>query len=364
MSAVERDLLLEAFDSNWIAPVGPHVDAFEAELAAYVGLDHAAALSSGTAALHLAMLLVGVGPGDEVLVPTQTFVATANAVRYVGATPVFVDSDPLTWTVDPTLVAEALESRARARRRPKAVVTVDLYGQSCDHEPILSSCERLGVAVVEDAAEALGATYQGTSVGGFGTLGVFSFNGNKILTTGGGGMLVSHDASLIGRARHLATQARQPVTHYEHEELGYNYRLSNLAAAVGLGQLRTLDARIAQRRANAEFYRTALAEVPGLDFMPVAPYGEPNAWLTCITIDATSFGATRDDVVKAMERHDIEVRPTWKPMHQQPSFRGAELVGGTVADRIFATGLCLPSGSGLADADRERVATTLLGARA
>jgi dTDP-4-amino-4,6-dideoxygalactose transaminase len=360
---VERQLLLDAFDSNWIAPLGPQVDAFEAEFTAYVGLGHAAALSSGTAGLHLAMVVLGIGPGDEVLVPTQTFVATANAVRYVGATPVFVDSDPRTWTVDPGLVADALEARDRAGCLPKAVITVDLYGQSCDHEPILSTCARFGIPVVEDAAEALGATYRGNHLGGFGVLGVFSFNGNKILTTGGGGMVVSDDEGLVSRVRHLASQARQPVTHYEHEELGYNYRLSNLSAAVGRGQLRTLEQRISLRRANSDFYRAALADVPGVAFMPVAPYGEPNAWLTCITIDRDRFGASRDAVVGRLEEQHIEVRPTWKPMHQQPLFKHAEIVGGAVADHLFATGLCLPSGSELTASDRTRVVAALLGTR-
>ena len=363
MSAVERQLLLEAFDSNWIAPLGPEVDAFEREFAAYIGVGHAAALSSGTAGLHLAMLLLGVGPGDEVLVPTVTFVATANAVRYVGATPVFVDSDPLTWTIDPGLVREELDRRARRGQLPKAVVTVDLYGQCCDHRSILDACEEHGVAVVEDAAEGLGATYRGAPAGRFGALAVFSFNGNKILTTGGGGMLVSDDGDLVARARHLASQARQPVPHYEHEELGFNYRMSNLSAAVGRGQLRTLDERVALRRANVAFYRAALAEIPGVAFMPVAPYGEPSGWLTCITIDPESFGATRDEVVRLLDRGGIEVRPTWKPMHQQPLFRDSTVVGGVVADRLFEAGLCLPSGSDLTAEDRTRVVAALLSVR-
>jgi dTDP-4-amino-4,6-dideoxygalactose transaminase len=363
MSDVERDFLLEAFDSNWIAPLGPQVDAFESEVAEYVGVAHALALSSGTAGLHLAMVALGVGPGDHVLVPTQTFVATANAVRYVGATPVFVDTDPQTWTVDPGLVHDELERRAAAGSLPKAVITVDLYGQSCDHEPILAACERFGVPVVEDAAEALGATYRGARLGRFGAVGVLSFNGNKILTTGGGGMLLSSDPALIDRARHLASQAREPVTHYEHVDLGYNYRLSNLSAAVGRGQLRTLEERIALRRSTAARYRAALSEVPGLCFMPIAPYGEPNGWLTCVTIDPDRFGASRDEVIRKLEARNIEARPVWKPMHLQPLYAGAPTVGGSASEALFAAGLCLPSGSDLSRGACERVISAILDAR-
>jgi dTDP-4-amino-4,6-dideoxygalactose transaminase len=244
----ERALLLDAFDSNWIAPLGPHVDAFEQEFAARVAMPAAAALSSGTAALHLALLMLGVGPGDEVVVPTLTFVATANAVTYVGARPVFVDADEATWNLDPHLLEELLAARAVAGNLPAAVVTVDLYGQCAGYEPILASCARYGVPVIEDAAEALGATYQGRPAGGFGAIGVFSFSGNKIITTSGGGMLVSDDVGFVERARHLSTQARDPAPHYEHSEIGFNYRMSNLLAALGRGQLRSLDAKVARRR--------------------------------------------------------------------------------------------------------------------
>jgi dTDP-4-amino-4,6-dideoxygalactose transaminase len=355
----ERRLLLDAFDSNWIAPLGPHVDAFEADMAARIGVADALALTSGTAALHLGLLLLGVGPGDDVLVPTQTFVATANVVTYLGARPVLVDSHPDTWTLDPALLAAELADRARDNRLPRAVVTVDLYGQCADYDPILAACAEYGVPVLADAAEALGATYGGKPAGSFGAAGVFSFNGNKIITTSGGGMLVSNDIALIDRARYLSTQARQPVVHYEHTDIGFNFRLSNLLAAVGRGQLRGLDERMARRRAINERYRAALAGLPGIDFMPYAPYGEPNYWLTCILVDPGAFGATHEDIRLALEALDIESRPTWKPLHLQPVYAEAPTVGGAVAASIYDRGLCLPSGSRLAVADLDRVTTTI-----
>jgi dTDP-4-amino-4,6-dideoxygalactose transaminase len=356
LSGHERELVAEAFDSNWIAPLGPMVDAFERELAQAVEVGHAAALSSGTAAIHLALRLLGVGPGDEVFCPTLTFAGTAFPVVYEGARPVFLDVHPETWTLDPALLAEELERRSRVGRLPAAVVTVDLYGQSADHAPILAACEAHGVPVVEDAAEALGGTYRGRSVGGFGRFGVFSFNGNKIITTSGGGALVADDGAAIARARKLASQAREPAAHYEHRELGFNYRLSNLLAAVGRGQLRALDERVAARRRTFELYREALSDLPGIEFMPEAPYGRSNRWLTCLTLDPARAGADREAVRLALEAEDVEARPLWKPMHLQPVFAGCETVGGAVAEELFARGLCLPSGSSLSDADRERVA--------
>ncbi len=351
----ERRLVLEALDSGWIAPLGPHVDAFEAELAKRVGVPHAVALSSGTAALHLALMLVGVGPGDDVLVPTFTFVATANAALYAGARPVLVDCDADTWQMAPSLVAEELAARARSGTLPKAVVSVDLYGQAADYDRIVPVCEEYGVALVEDAAEALGATYRGAAAGSFGDAGVFSFNGNKIITTSGGGMLVSRHAELAARARHLATQAREPEAHYEHVDMGFNYRMSNLLAALGVAQLHGLDRRMARRHAVNAAYREALGDLPGIRFMPRAPYGEPNDWLTCVLIDPDQFGAGREDVRLALEAHDIEARPTWKPLHLQPLFADTPTVGGDVAARIFDHGLCLPSGSNLSDDDLGRV---------
>ncbi|HLE82928.1 MAG TPA: DegT/DnrJ/EryC1/StrS family aminotransferase [Thermoanaerobaculia bacterium] len=362
LSGHERELVAEAFDSNWIAPLGPMVDAFERELAQAVEVGHAAALSSGTAALHLALRLLGVGAGDEVLCPTLTFAGTAFPVVYEGARPVFLDVHPETWTLDPALLAEELERRARAGRPAAAVVTVDLYGQSADQAPILAACADHGVPVVEDAAEALGASYRGRSVGGFGRFGVFSFNGNKVLTTSGGGALVSDDGEAIARARKLASQAREPVVHYEHRELGFNYRLSNLLAAVGRGQLRVLGERVAARRRTFERYREALADLPGIGFMPEAGYGRSSRWLTCVTIDPAAAGVDREAVRLALEAADVEARPLWKPMHLQPVFAGCETVGGAVAEGLFERGLCLPSGSSLTDADRERVVERVRGA--
>jgi len=356
MSGRELELLTEAFESNWIAPLGPHVDGFEEELAARCGVGHAAALSSGTAALHLALLLAGVGPGDEVWVSDLTFAASANAVVYVGATPVFVDADRDTWTLDPALLAEGLADAARRDRLPKALIPVDLYGQCCDYRPIEAACAEHGVTLIEDSAEALGATYDGRPAGSFGRFGVMSFNGNKILTTSGGGALLGDDAEEIARARKLASQAREPAPHYEHHEVGYNYRLSNLLAAVGRGQLEVLDERVAARRGNCARYQELLDDLPGIDFMPEASYGRSNRWLTVVTIDPAAFGFDREAVRLALEAENVEARPVWKPMHLQPVFAGCRVLGGRVGEELFESGLCLPSGSAMTDADLERVA--------
>lgn len=355
LGALERDFVDEAFASNWIAPLGPHVEAFQEEFARCVGAPHALALSSGTAALHLALQLVGVAPGDEVLVSTLTFSATVNPIRYLGAAPVFIDSERTSWNMDPALLSEGLEARARSGRLPRAVVVVHLYGQSADLEPILAACERYGVPVVEDAAEALGSTYKGRAPGTLGRAGIYSFNGNKILTTSGGGMLVSPDEALIRHALKLATQARDPAPHYQHSEIGYNYRLSNVLAAIGRGQLRVLEDRVAARRGNYELYTRALAGVPGITFMPEAPWGRHTRWLTTLTIDPARFGADREAVRIALEREDIEARPVWKPMHLQPVFAAFERWGGGVAEELFQNGLCLPSGSNLTPDELTRV---------
>ncbi|WP_127503273.1 aminotransferase class I/II-fold pyridoxal phosphate-dependent enzyme [Actinoplanes solisilvae] len=352
---LERKLLLEAFDSNWVAPVGPDLDAFEAQVAEIVGVRHAVALSSGTAALHLALVAAGVRTGDTVLVPSFTFAATANAVMYLGARPVFLDSTTESWNVDPALVTEELKRRCAKGRPPRAVVAVDMYGQCADYEPLVDACDRYGVALIEDAAEALGATYRGRPAGSFGLAGVLSFNGNKIITTGGGGMLVTDDDRVAARSRHLATQAREPLPHYEHRSVGYNYRLSNLLAAVGRGQLQRLDSMIAARRETGRYYRAELGDLPGVSFMPIASYGEANSWLTCLLIDADRFGASRDQILDRLAAHDIEARPTWKPMHLQPVFRDCVMRGGEVCADLFRRGLCLPSGSALTEHDRERV---------
>jgi pyridoxal phosphate-dependent aminotransferase EpsN len=351
----ELEFIQDALASNWVAPLGPHVDAFEREVAELVGVAHAAALCSGTAALHLALKLLGVGPGDEVLCPTLTFVASANPVLYEGGTPVFLDAEPGTWGVDPELVRQELRACAARGKLPKAVVVVDVCGQAAAYEPILEACSCYGVPVVEDAAQALGATYRGRMAGSLGRLGVLSFNGSKIITASSGGMLLSAEPGLIERARFLATQARDPAPHYEHSVLGYNYRLSNILAAVGRAQLRVFPERLAARRHNHEFYRGALADLPGVGFMPQAPDGRPNHWLTCVTIDPKAFGATCDEVRRALEAEDIESRLMWKPLHRQPLFAGCRHRGGAVADWVFERGLCLPSGSGLTDDDLRRV---------
>jgi dTDP-4-amino-4,6-dideoxygalactose transaminase len=351
----EADLVADAFASNWIAPLGPHVDAFEQEFGNAIGARHALALSSGTAALHLALLLLGVGPGDEVLGSTLTFVASVNPIRYLGASPIFIDSERASWNMDPALLSEELDRRARRGRLPKAVVLVHLYGQTANLDPIIAACAHHGVPLVEDAAEALGASYRGRAPGTFGRVGIFSFNGNKIVTTSGGGMLVSDDERLLAHARKLATQARDPAPHYEHSEVGFNYRLSNVLAAIGRGQLRLLEERVRARRRNFEYYREALGDLPGLEFMPEAPWGRHTRWLTTLTVDPAAFGADREAIRLALDAENIEARPVWKPMHLQPVFAGCELVGGGVADDLFERGLCLPSGSSLTSNDLDRV---------
>ena len=355
----ERKLLLAALDSGWVAPTGPDVFAFEAELAERCGTAHAVAVSSGTAALHLGLLLAGVGPGDEVLVPTLTFVASANAVVYCGAHPVFIDSDPATWNISPELLAAELAERRRTGRLPAAVVTVDLYGQCADYDAILPMCDELEIPVVEDAAEAIGATWAGRPAGSFGRFGVLSFNGNKVITTSGGGALLTDDADAAARATYLAAQARQPTVHFEHSEVGFNYRLSNLLAAFGRGQLLSLDERIDRRRHIRRRYQEALAGVPGLAFGPDDARGESNAWLTCITLDPGVAPCAPEDLRGHLEGHDIESRPVWKPMHAQPVYTGAPARLDGTADRLFATGLCLPSSSGMSDGDLDRVLAAL-----
>lgn len=355
MSPRERQLLLDAFDSNWVAPLGPHVDAFEREFAAKMQASHAVALSSGTAALHIALRLLGVGAGDRVVTSSLTFAATANAITYLSAIPVFVDSDAASWNMDPTLLEEALADLARQGTPARAVVPVDIYGQCADYDRLLDVCDRYNVPLVEDAAEALGAKYKGRPAGSFGVFGAFSFNGNKIITTSGGGMLVTEDAELAQKARFLATQARDPAPHYEHSEIGYNYRMSNLLAAVGRGQLSVLDDRVARRRENFEFYRETLGALPGVSFMPEPDYARSTRWLTCIVVEPTEFGATREDIRLALEAENIESRPIWKPMHLQPVFRDCPVYGGAVSGRFFEDGLCLPSGSNLSEEDRQRV---------
>jgi dTDP-4-amino-4,6-dideoxygalactose transaminase len=360
MSGSERERLLQAFDSNWITTMGAAVDGFEADVVAFTGAEAAVALASGTAALHLALVVAGVRSGDEVWVSTLTFAAPANAVVYTGASLRFIDSDRTTWNMDPELLGAALAEAAAADRLPAAVIVVDIYGQCAELDRIGELCDQYGVAVIEDAAEALGATWQGRSAGTWGRLGAFSFNGNKIITTGGGGMLVG-DAELVDRARYLSQQARQPVLHYEHVDVGYNYRLSNLLAAVGSGQLAELPGKIERRHAINRAYRAGLADVDGVDFMPWDDRGSPNGWLTLITLDP-STGLTPHELCAALESQDIEARPAWKPMHLQPVFADVPTVGGEVAAELFDRGVCLPSGSAMTDGDVDRVVEAVTGA--
>lgn len=356
----EGALLAEALDSGWIAPLGPQLDAFEAEFAASIEAEHAVGVASGTAALHLALLVLGVGPGDDVLVPTLTFAATANAVAYVGARPCFIDSERASWNVDPQLLDLELKERAAREALPKVAIIVDLYGQCADYNRIVPICHKYGIPIIEDAAEALGANYSDRSAGSFGAISIFSFNGNKIITTSGGGMLVSSNRQWVDRARYLATQARDPAPHYQHSEIGYNYRLSNLLAAVGRGQLRQLPERVEARRATNQFYRQALADIPGIEFMPEIEGGRSTFWLTCILIDEQTTGIAPEQVRLHLESLDIETRPVWKPMHLQPVFQSNPIRGGAVAEELFGHGLCLPSGSNLSDSDKERIVAGLL----
>ncbi len=359
MGPDERALLLEAFDSNWIAPLGPHVDGFERELADYLGGGvYVAALSSGTSALHLALLLAGVEKGDEVICPTLTFAATANAIRYVGASPVFVDADEASWNIDPTLVRTYLAKEARRGRKPSAIISVDLYGQCANYAELRSVANQFGVPIIEDAAEALGATHGTRKAGVLGDFGVLSFNGNKIITTSGGGAVICTSAAAAERARYLSTQARTPARHYEHTEVGFNYRMSNLLAAVGRGQLRALDSRVLARRRVNQSYRELLANLPQLKFQDEAPWGNSTFWLTCVTLEPGRQKLV-DKILTACEDDDIEARPLWKPMHLQPVFEGYKCVGGQRSEDLFTRGLCLPSGSSMTDDDIERVCAAI-----
>jgi dTDP-4-amino-4,6-dideoxygalactose transaminase len=359
MTGREEEYVREAFESNWIAPLGPQVDAFEREFCQTVDAKHALALSSGTAAIHLGLQLLGVGPGDEVLVSSFTFAASVNPIVYLGGRPTFIDSERLSWNMDPALLEDILERRAREGRLPRAVLVVHLYGQTANLDPILRACGRYGVPLLEDAAEALGARYGERSPGTFGQVGAYSFNGNKIITTSGGGMLVSSDGDLVEHARKLATQARDPAPYYQHSEIGYNYRLSNILAAIGRGQLGALAERVAARRRNFDLYVELLRDLSGLQFMPEAPWGKSNRWLTCMTIEQDVFGADHEHVRLALEAENIDARPLWKPMHMQPVFEGYETVGGPVSSDLFGRGLCLPSGSSLTEEDIVRVATVI-----
>lgn len=361
LTGEERVFVDDAFRTNWIAPLGPNVDGFEREMCVFLGGGmHACATGSGTAAIHLGLILLGVRPGDLVLCSSYTFVATANPIRQLGAEPVFVDSDPESWNMSPAALERALETLAREGRTPRACVTVDLYGQGCDYAAIEPLCARYGVPILEDAAEALGALTHGRPCGTFGELAALSFNGNKIITTSGGGMLLAHEVRHADRARFLATQARDPAPHYEHSVAGFNYRLSNLCAGVGRGQLLSIAERVARRRANFAHYEAALGGMPGVRFMPEPSWSRSTRWLTALTLDPARAGCSRDELIAALATAGIESRPTWKPMHRQPLFAGTRMFAHDpscepVCDGLFERGICLPSGSSMNDADLARV---------
>lgn len=377
MGGQELDFIREAFESNYIAPTGPMVDAFEREFSEKTGIPHAVALSSGTAAMHLVLRYLNVGRGDEVFASTLTFIGSVTPILFQGANPVFIDSDRDTWNMDPALLENELKVCADRGTLPKAVVPTDLYGQCADYHRIRDICRPYNIPVVADAAEALGATYKNDAAGAGMDAAVFSFNGNKILNTSGGGMLASGDQGLIENARFLSQQARDPAPHYEHSQIGYNYRMSNILAAIGRGQLRVLDERVKRKREIFVYYQTALKDVPGITFMPEAPYGHSNRWLSVILITPRAFGANREDVRLALEAENIEARPVWKPMHVQPVFQvegrkahgvrspsakgnySVRVVGGAVSEDLFARGLCLPSGTALTEQDLERIVSVI-----
>lgn len=347
--------MLEAIDSNWLAPAGPALDAFEQELASVTGRRFAVGLSSGTAAQHLALEVAGVGAGDIVLCSTLTFVATANAIHMTGATPFFIDSEAASWNMDPNLLEEALRELRSSGHPVKAVVPVDLYGQCANFTEIEAICSRYEVTMIEDAAEALGGAHRGRPAGAFGQSAILSFNGNKIITASGGGALVTDDERVASRVRHLATQAREPVPHYEHIDRGYNYRLSNVLAALGSAQLATLDDRVERRREINRRYRDELSGIPGLQFMPEAEGNFCTFWLTTILLTPGVAPATTEQLRLRLDAQDIESRPLWKPMHQQPAYESAPRLLSGVADLLFAEGLCIPSGSGMSATDQQRV---------
>jgi pyridoxal phosphate-dependent aminotransferase EpsN len=359
MSGKEHKYINEAFQTNWIAPLGPNVDAFETGIAEYVGVNEAVAVSSGTAAIHLALLLLGMGKGDKVFCSSLTFIASANPIIYQGAEPVFIDSEPETWNMSPQALERAFEDALEDGTLPKAVIVVNLYGQSAKMDEIVAICNRYGVPIIEDAAESLGAMYKGKASGTFGKFGVFSFNGNKIITTSGGGMLVSNDREALQKARFLATQARDAAPHYQHSQIGFNYRLSNILAGIGMAQLEVLEERIAARRAIFQRYYDELSNLPGFRFMPELKGTYSNRWLTALTINENEAGISVTDILRALSEENIEARPVWKPLHLQPVFKGMKYYPHneqeSVSGVLFNNGLCLPSGSNMTEEDIETV---------
>lgn len=363
MSGNEMKYIQQAFDQNWIAPLGPNVDAFEKDLANYCGVKHAAALSSGTAAMHLALILLGVGKGDEVIAPSFTFSATINPIIYQGATPILIDSEPETWNMDPSLLEKAIRERKSQNSgfRIKAIIVVHLYGMPAKMNEIMEIADRYSIPVIEDAAEALGSKYNGKPLGSFGKMAVLSFNGNKIITTSGGGALISEDEDLIARARFLATQARDQAPHYQHSHIGYNYRMSNVLAGIGRGQMEVIDERVKQRREIFRFYYESLMKYPGIKFLeePGSRYYS-NYWLTTVLIDNSRSGFSREQIQEELEKENIESRPLWKPMHLQPVFSNCLVYKNGISEDLFKYGLCLPSGSNMSSEDRERIIKIIL----
>jgi len=356
MGGSEQRYVNEAFDSNWIAPLGPHVDGFEQDLATYTGTKQAAALSAGTAALHLALVMLDVKAGDEVICQSMTFSASANPIAYLGATPVFVDSERETWNMCPELLRTAIEARIEAGKKPKAIIPVHLYGMPAKMDQIMAIANEFDIPVIEDAAEALGSHINGKAMGSYGVMGVLSFNGNKIITTSGGGALISDHDDYIKKSRFLATQARDAAPHYQHSEIGYNYRMSNVAAGIGRGQMEVLDERVARRRTNFTYYKEAFADIPAITLMDEPEGYFSNRWLSTMLINPElANGVTRQKVAETLAEDNIECRPLWKPMHLQPVFAGAPYYGKGVSEELFANGLCLPSGSNLSVEDLERV---------
>jgi dTDP-4-amino-4,6-dideoxygalactose transaminase len=362
MGGKEEVYVKDAFDTNWIAPLGPHVDGFEKDLCNFTGVNYAAVLSSGTAAIHLALILLDVKAGDEVICQSFTFSASANPIVYQGAVPIFVDSERDTWNMCPKHLRRAIEDRVLKGRKPKAIIPVHLYGMPAKMDEIIGIANEFNIPIIEDAAEALGSSINGKPCGGFGQMGILSFNGNKIITTSGGGALISNDEICIKQARFLATQSRDAAPHYQHSHIGYNYRMSNVCAAIGRGQMEVLAERVTQRKANYDFYLNALKGFAGISFLPEPQGFFSNRWLTCILVDPTltSNGITREDVRKALEKENIESRPLWKPMHLQPVFAGASFYGDGTSEELFLHGLCLPSGSNLSQIDLDRVLAAII----
>lgn len=355
LSESDHAAVSDALVSNWVAPVGPELDTFEAEMGTLTGRKAALAVNSGTAALHLALKVLGIGEGDIVLCASFTFAASANPIVYCGATPVFIGSESQSWNMDPKALHEALETLTKEGKKPSAVIVVQLYGQCADMETIETVCAKYSVPLIEDAAEALGASFNGRAAGSFGDFSFFSFNGNKIITTSAGGMLLSDNQEAMEAARSLSMQAREPVVHYEHRKVGYNYRMSNVLAALGRSQLADLDRRIAVRRKHFQAYRDSLGDFSGVSFMPIADPKAANYWLTCLTIDPNVSKTNAAKVIEKLESADIEARPLWKPLHMQPIFMDYRYVGHALEEKLFLDGLCLPSGSSLSNSERNQV---------